>query len=88
MPKQTKARRYADDAPLSTKELGSARRLRDSDPELKAALRKSRGRPAGRNKETVHISLDSAVVDALRKSGKGWQTRLNELLRAAIGLAV
>lgn len=47
----------------------------------------SRGRPAGTaKKESVHISLDKDIVSKLRASGAGWQTRLNEMLRVAMGL--
>ncbi|MBD5399728.1 MAG: BrnA antitoxin family protein [Treponema sp.] len=30
------------------------------------------------------MRLDADVLDALRKSGKGWQTRVNDLLRQAV----
>ncbi|MDD2325439.1 MAG: BrnA antitoxin family protein [Alphaproteobacteria bacterium] len=55
---------------------------------LKTAIRTSvRGRPAGTGKkEAVTISLDSDIVALLRKSGKGWQTRLNDMIRSAISL--
>jgi uncharacterized protein (DUF4415 family) len=86
MPKRLKASARADDAPLTDKELRSARRLRDAEPTLVAAIKRSRGRPAGRSKETIHISLDADIVATLRKNGKGWQTRLNEMLRVAMGL--
>ncbi len=86
MPKRLKAIHHADDAPLTDKELRSAHRLRDADPALVTAVKRSRGRPAGRSKETIHISLDADIVATLRKNGKGWQTRLNEMLRVAMGL--
>ncbi len=86
MPKQNKTAACADDAPLTDKELRSARRLHDADPSLVKAIKRSRGRPAGRSKETIHISLDADIVATLRKNGKGWQTRLNEMLRVAMGL--
>jgi len=86
MPRQKKPSKYADDAPLTAKELRSARLLSISDPKLVGAIKRSRGRPMGRSKETIHISLDAEIVASLRKSGKGWQTRLNEMLRVAMGL--
>ncbi len=81
-----KSCRYADDAPLTAKELKTARRLRDSSPELIAAIKKSRGRPVGRHKEPVHISLDADLVQALRGTGRGWQTRANAILRKGLKL--
>lgn len=86
MPNHRKPRAYADDAPLTDKELRTARPLHQADPDLAKAIKRSRGRPEGRSKKTVHISLDADIVASLRKSGKGWQTRLNEMLRVAMGL--
>ena len=55
-------------------------------PEQIAA--RKRGRPAGSTKEDNKISttirLDADVLDALKATGKGWQTRLNDLIRADI----
>lgn len=48
--------------------------------------KRKRGRPAGRNKTVVSLSLDQDMVQALRSSGAGWQSRVNALLRAAMGL--
>ena len=46
------------------------------------AYRRSRGRPAGSGKkEQVAIRFDSDVLAALRASGKGWQTRVNDVMR-------
>lgn len=45
-----------------------------------------RGRPPGRTKQVVSLSLDKKVLAALRASGAGWQTRVNDLLCAAVGL--
>jgi len=81
-----KPRKKADDAPLTAKELKTARRLRD-DPVMARAIKRARGRPVGRTKETIHLSLDADIVAFLRRSGKGWQTRVNEVLKAFVGLA-
>jgi uncharacterized protein (DUF4415 family) len=48
---------------------------------------KSRGRPkAAMTKEPVKLRLDADVLAALRASGDGWQTRINEALRASLRL--
>jgi uncharacterized protein (DUF4415 family) len=86
MRKKPKGRRYADDAPLTAKELRTARSLRDVAPDLAAAIKKARGRPAGRHKESVHLSLDVDLVQAMRRTGRGWQTRANALLRKSMKL--
>ena len=46
-------------------------------------------RPPGRPKlekpkEQLTLRLDADVVEALRASGKGWQGRVNEIVRAAV----
>jgi uncharacterized protein (DUF4415 family) len=37
-------------------------------------------------KEPVKLRLDADVLAALRASGDGWQTRINEALRASLRL--
>jgi uncharacterized protein (DUF4415 family) len=63
--------------------------LRVHTPEQIAARR--RGRPAGSKqevtKEAVKLRLDADVMAALRASGDGWQTRINEALRASLALS-
>ena len=52
------------------------------------AMLKPRGRPkAASTKEPVKIRLDADVLTALRATGDGWQTRINETLRASLHLA-
>ena len=55
---------------------------------LSASLQtKLRGRPkASVTKEPVKIRLDADVLAALRASGDGWQTRINDTLRASLQL--
>ena len=43
------------------------------------------GRPKGSGtKELVTLRLDRAVLDHFRAGGPGWQTRINDTLRAAV----
>lgn len=54
-------------------------------PEQIAARR--RGRPKlEAPKEAVKLRLDADVLAALRASGEGWQTRINDTLRASLAL--
>ena len=47
-----------------------------------ALLKPKRGRPPLQApKEHLNIRLDADVVGAFRKTGSGWQTRLNEALK-------
>lgn len=44
-----------------------------------------RGRPAGRTKAQVTVSLDIELIEALKSpDAKGWQTRLNAAARAGL----
>ena len=45
-----------------------------------------RGRPAGPTKEQIALRVDHDVLEAYRASGAGWQARMNQHLRDAIGL--
>ena len=53
-------------------------------PEIATAFSKAKGgRPAGSNKEQVALRIDKDVLARFRATGPGWQTRINEILRAA-----
>lgn len=53
-----------------------------------AQIMARRGRPVGTvkadTKVAVKLRLDPDVVAALRASGRGWQTRVNDLLRERV----
>jgi uncharacterized protein (DUF4415 family) len=52
-----------------------------------AELRRTRGRPKlASPKEAIKLRLDADVLAAYRKTGTGWQTRLNADLRKAAGV--
>ena len=60
-----------DDRPLTENEMLSG----------VAEYRRSRGRPVGTSKEQVSIRFDTDVLSALRATGRGWQTRVNDTMR-------
>jgi uncharacterized protein (DUF4415 family) len=70
-----------DDAPHLTKEwFGRADRYH-GDKVVR------RGRPKSASpKEAVNLRLDPEVLEYFRKTGPGWQTRINEALRKVAGL--
>jgi uncharacterized protein (DUF4415 family) len=71
-----------DDAPELTEEF-----FKNADQYVGKKL-VGRGRPkASTTKEPVKIRLDADVLAALRASGEGWQTRINDTLRASLRLA-
>ena len=44
-------------------------------------VRRGVGRPVGSAKTATTLRLDDEVLDAFKASGKGWQTRINDVLR-------
>jgi uncharacterized protein (DUF4415 family) len=80
----------ADNRPLTDAQLKRMRPARDVLPTLvgeKAAgeLLKQRGRPSkplDERKVATTIRLDPDLLDAFRATGDGWQTRVNDALRA------
>jgi len=42
--------------------------------------------PESERKQRVTMYLDRDVIAVLKKDGRGWQTRANQKLRAALGL--
>ncbi len=50
-------------------------------------IKRGPGRPRqAQTKELVSMRLDPDLLHALRRSGPGWQSRVNGLLRHAVGL--
>lgn len=69
-----------DDAPEWTDELFERADLYHGETLIR------RGRPPVLNpKQRVTLRLDEDVVAALRASGRGWQTRVNAVLREWVG---
>jgi uncharacterized protein (DUF4415 family) len=73
-----------DDNPEWTrKDFAKSRPAEELPPEILSQFKNKPGRPKLENpKQPVKLRLDSDVVMALRATGPGWQTRINEMLRA------
>ena len=70
-----------DDAPKLSSEWFAGAELRDGDRIVR------RGRPkSDKSKQLVSLRLDRDLLARLREQGPGWQTRVNEELRKAVGL--
>jgi uncharacterized protein (DUF4415 family) len=51
-------------------------------PAAAESIRRGRGRPAKVDKKVNQtLRLDADVLDAYRRQGSGWQTRINQILR-------
>jgi len=73
-----------DNPERTAEDFARARPATEVAPDLVAAFRRSRGRPAGQTKEAVSIRLDKDVLEKLRADGPGWQSKANALLRKAV----
>lgn len=77
---------FDDDNPEWTEaDFARARPAQDVlPPEILKAFPKLRGPQKAPTKEAVSIRLSSEVLDHFRATGKGWQTRIDDALKAAI----
>jgi len=75
-----------DENPDWTEEdFAKARPASELPPEILAQFRNAVGRPRIENpKVPVKLRLDGDVLEALRATGPGWQTRVNDMLKARI----
>lgn len=68
-----------DNPPLTDEQL---KRLRPISKETLDFINRARGRPAAEApKQAVSLRLDQDVIEHYKKSGPGWQTRMNDALR-------
>ena len=69
---------------LTAKQMANARPFAEALPKLAESIRRSRGRPKLDNpKKAIKLRIDVDILDSYRKSGPGWQTRMNADLRKA-----
>ena len=76
----------AVDSPSATPEqLARAKPFGMAFPELAENMRRNLGgRPILENpKKLVSLRLDSVVLEKFKATGKGWQSRMNEVLKQA-----
>ncbi|TFF17968.1 hypothetical protein E3C22_22815 [Jiella endophytica] len=67
---------------LTDAELAEARPLSEAMPQLHAAIVETLGRrAAAQDKRPISIRLDADLVEKLRATGPGWQSRVNDVLR-------
>lgn len=84
-----------DDAPELTAELAAVSELRIGGKVIRPATGYLgpggvvvRGRPPqrDRSKQQITLRIDPDVIEKFREGGPGWQARMNEALRKAVGL--
>lgn len=86
MEKNSKRIRADDDIPeMTEREFSRAKPMRVAMPEVVEAMKRGRGRPkVASPKERVSLRLDPRIVAAYKASGAGWQSRINDVLAAAL----
>lgn len=53
-------------------------------PDLTESMRRSRGRPRlEKPRQQISLRLDPDVIEKFKATGKGWQSRINDVLRDA-----
>jgi len=76
-----------DENPEWTEEMFKKAMLFSELPEdMRSTLQRVRGPNKLPTKKQVAIRFDDDVLTALRASGKGWQTRVNDVMREWLGL--
>ena len=74
----------SDNPEWTAEDFANARPFAEVFPELAESIRRSRGRPpVAQPKQQVSLRLDPDVIEKFRATGKGWQARINEVLKAA-----
>lgn len=72
---------YDDTPPLTAAQLRRMRPAAQVVPEIVAEHKRRAGRPKLENaKVPVSLRLDPDVLDAYKRTGSGWQKRINETL--------
>jgi uncharacterized protein (DUF4415 family) len=79
---------FAQDVAQSIRQAKAGEFARVTTPAQIAA--RKRGRPLGSvkadTKQPVKLRIDADVLAALRNTGDGWQTRINDMLRSCMRL--
>lgn len=76
-----------DNPELTEAEIAELRPFREVFPDLAEAIDRKLGRPRAESpKKAISIRLDQEVIDRFKATGDGWQSRMNEALRKAVGL--
>jgi uncharacterized protein (DUF4415 family) len=74
-----------DNPELTAEDFARMRPVRETHPELvEDWLRRKRGAQKAPTKVLVSLRLERDVLDKLRASGRGWQSRANDMLRKAV----
>jgi uncharacterized protein (DUF4415 family) len=87
MPQARKRRRRdAENPEWTAEDFARARPAAEVIPDIVAVARRGRGPQKRPTKRLVSIRLDPDLIEHFRARGRGWQARINNTLRKAVGL--
>jgi uncharacterized protein (DUF4415 family) len=69
---------------LTDEDWAHMRPVREVHPEIVDEYQRARGKQKRPTKVLVSLRLEREVVERLRASGPGWQSRANDMLRKAV----
>ncbi|KKW89486.1 BrnA antitoxin family protein [Sphingobium chungbukense] len=75
----------SDNPELTAEDIAKAKPFAEAFPDLAATIRR-RGVQKTPTKVSTTVRLDQDVLARLKADGPGWQTRLNDTLRKALGV--
>ncbi len=76
-----------DNTEMTEAEIAELRPFREVFPDLAEAIDRKLGRPKAESpKKAISLRLDAEVIERFKAGGEGWQSRMNEALRKAVGL--
>lgn len=74
----------SDNPEWTEKDFAEARPFAEIFPDLAESIRRARGRPKlDTPKQQISLRLDPDVIEKFKATGKGWQARINDVLKAA-----
>ncbi|QND75157.1 BrnA antitoxin family protein [Tardiphaga robiniae] len=83
--KKTPPATHDDNPEWTAADFAASRPAEELPPDILAQFKNKPGRPRVENpKIPVKLRLDDDVVTALRATGPGWQTRVNDMLKSRI----
>ena len=70
---------------LTDEQIAQGKPFAEAFPDLAESVRKGRGRPpVATPLQQISIRLEPAVIEKFKATGKGWQARINEVLKKAV----
>ena len=73
-----------DNPEITDEQIAQGRPFAEVFPELMESIKRARGRPpVDKPLQQISIRLDPDVIARFKATGKGWQGRINEILKRA-----